>query len=179
MARCHAYITAVSGVRRQAGREWRIDHEGMCACSPTNRSPRRTRHRPRCPAATPVRPTQPVEPSRARSCHTPGGGSYERTKERTNKWVNGPACKLCFLRVGTLGLLGSTRRRKEVTEHVLNKPPKLDRTNIGHEAASACPSQRTDPLCTVHCDIMDTPVSKLLMGAPCAFCWQPGRAYVR
>ena len=26
---------------------------------------------------------------------------------------------------------------------------------------------------------MDTPVSKLLMGAPCDFCWQPGRAYVR
>ena len=84
VAGCHAYITAVSGARRLAGREWRIDHEDMCACSPTNRSPRRTRHRPRCPPATPVLPTQPVEPSRARSCDTPGGRKL-RTNEGTNE----------------------------------------------------------------------------------------------
>ena len=72
VAGCHAYITAVSGARRLAGREWRIDHEDMCACSPTNRSPRRTRHRPRRPQATPVRPTQ-VEPSPA--CLQPHPGA--------------------------------------------------------------------------------------------------------
>ena len=74
VAGCHAYITVVSGVRRLAGREWRIDHEDMSACSPTNRSRRRTRHRPRRPPATPVRPTQ-VEPSPARLQPHLGGGS--------------------------------------------------------------------------------------------------------
>jgi len=78
------------GVRRKVGRrEWRTDHEDVCACLPKGRRRRRRRYRPRCHPATPVA-TEPVEPSIDKSAGKERGGGQlpkavrKKTRDKTD-----------------------------------------------------------------------------------------------
>ena len=165
--------------RAQAGsREWRIDHEDTCACPPTSRSPRRTRHRPRCPPATPVLPTTPVEPYFRRHKQDPGGGSYgtRGRKEQPPSFLPPSPGRCTGQEVRYVTKVACSSKEVNTNTYSTNHQNWIAQTlDVAHEAAVS----KHAPTHCVHWHHGHTSKYGAHGRTTSFFFWQAGRAYAR
>lgn len=148
------------GVRRKAGRrEWRTDHEDVCACLPKGRRRRRRPYRPRCHPATPVA-TEPVEPSIDKSAGKERGGGQLPKTDQEKKDNERILPYLSLKRIRKTQAASTKKTRPKDSTKVCQSLSRAARTGTGTDTMNTTLFMMS----TMNCSRWDTHVCGLLSG---------------